>query len=156
MILTWRHSRSPDDRRSDMTSSQLRFGFPLAIVLATASAAAVAQQTNQTPDFKIEAGKVQETVKLSYDGVPMERLQVDVPVSYANLDLTTTSGAAELEKRVAEAAKAACEKVDGADPFNLSDTDDTDCVRTATNGAMKRVKAVITAARTNSPSGSES
>src|SRR5258708_37385206 len=29
-------------RRSDMTNSKLRFGFPLAIALATASAAAVA------------------------------------------------------------------------------------------------------------------
>jgi hypothetical protein len=31
-----------------MASSKWRFGFPLAIVLATASAAAVAQQTDQT------------------------------------------------------------------------------------------------------------
>ena len=33
-----------------MASSMWRFGFPLVIVLATASAAAVAQQTNQTAD----------------------------------------------------------------------------------------------------------
>jgi hypothetical protein len=35
-----------------MASSKWRFGFPLVIVLATASAAAVAQQTDQTADAK--------------------------------------------------------------------------------------------------------
>jgi UrcA family protein len=129
----------------------------MALALAMASAAAVAQQTDQTPDVKTEAGKVQETVKLSYTGVPIERLQVDLPVSYANLDLTTPAGAAELKRRVSDAAKEACDKVDSANPTDLLDTDDTAyCVRTATHGAMKQVKAVIAAARTNSASGSDS
>jgi len=39
-----------------MMSSKLRFGLPLAIALATASAAAVAQQADQTPR------KVQQTM----------------------------------------------------------------------------------------------
>jgi UrcA family protein len=129
----------------------LRFGFPLAIALATASAAAVAQQTDQTPNAKIEAGKVQETmVRVSYTGIPIDRVQVDLPVSYANLDLTTPSGAAELKRRVTEAANEACKQVDQADPLDLSDTDDFSCVRKATDGALKQVKAVIVAARTNS------
>jgi len=46
-----------------MMSSKLRFGLPLAIALATASAAAVAQQTDQTPLLNIEAGKVQQTAR---------------------------------------------------------------------------------------------
>jgi UrcA family protein len=134
-----------------MTISMLRFGFPLAIALATASAAAVAQQTDQTPNTKIEAGKVQETmVRVSYTGIPIDRVQVDLPVSYANLDLTTPSGAAELKRRVTEAANQACKQVDEADPIDLSDTDDFSCVRAATDGALKQVKAVIVAARTNS------
>jgi UrcA family protein len=136
-----------------MTNSKLRFGLPLALALAMASAAAVAQQTDQTPDVKTEAGKVQETVKFSYTGVPIERLQVDLPVSYADLDLTTPAGAAELKRRVSDAAKEACDKVDSANPADLLDTD---CVRTATHGAMKQVKVVIAAARTNSASGSDS
>ena len=119
-------------------------------MLATASAAAVAQQADQTPNVKIEAGKVQKTmVRFSYS-IPIERLEVDRPVSYANLDLTTPSGAAELKRRVTEAANEACKRVDEADPIDLSDTDDTSCVRTATDGALKQAKAVIVAARTNS------
>jgi UrcA family protein len=129
-----------------MTISMLRFGFPLAIALATVSAAAVAQQADQTTN---EAGEVQQTmVGFSYTGIPVERLQVERPVSYANLDLTTPSGAAELKRRVIETAKAACEQLDSADPIDLSDTDDFSCVKTATHGALKQANAAIAAART--------
>jgi UrcA family protein len=132
-----------------MTISTLKFGFPLAIALAMASAAAVAEQADQTPNTKIEAGKVHETLDRSpYTGIPTERLEVDLPVSYADLDLTTPSGAAELKRRITAAAKEACERVDLADPVDLSDSDDT-CVRTATDGAMKQANSAIAAARTN-------
>ena len=134
-----------------MTISKLRFGFPLAIVLATASAAAVAQQADQTPNANIEAGKVQKTeVRVDYASMPVEQLQVDRTVSYADLDLTTPSGAAELNRRVTKAAKEDCEQLDTADPIDLSDTDGAACVRTATDRVLKQVKAAIVAARTDS------
>jgi UrcA family protein len=126
-----------------MPNSTLRFGFPLAIALATASTAVIAQQIDQ-PDVKIEAGKVQQTmVRLSDTGTPIERFWVDRKVSYADLDLTTTSGATELMRRVTEAAKEACGQVHTADPVDLSDMDDTSCMRTATDGALKQAKAAI-------------
>ena len=132
-----------------MSISTLKFGFPLAIALAMASAAAVAQQADQTPNAKIADGKVHETLdRISYTGIPIERLEVDLPVSYANLDLTTPSGAAELKRRVTDAAKEACARVDRADPVDLSDSDET-CVRTATNGGMKQANSAIAAARIN-------
>ncbi len=143
LFLTWQHFRSPDNRRSEMTNSTLRFGFPLAIALATASAAAVAQQSDQTPDVKIEAGKVQTMVRLSDSGAPIERIWVARKVSYADLDLTTTSGATELRRRVTEAAKEACEQVHTADPVDLSDMDDASCTKTATDAALKQAKAAI-------------
>ena len=134
-----------------MTFSRLRFGFPLAIALAMASATAVAQQADQTPNAKIEAGKVQQIeVQDSYTGIPIEQLKVDRPVSYADLDLTTPSGAAELNKRVTEAAKRACEQLHTAYLIDPSDTDVTSCVRAATGGALKQANAAIVAARTNS------
>jgi UrcA family protein len=126
-----------------MPNSTLRFGFPLAIALATASTAVIAQQIDQ-PDVKIEAGKVQQTmVRLSDTGTPIERFWVDRKVSYADLDLTTTSGATELMRRLTEAAKEACAQVHTADPVDLSDMDDASCVRTATDGALKQAKAAI-------------
>ncbi len=41
-----------------MTNSKLRFGFPLAVALATASAAAVAQQATVSGDAQIKANVV--------------------------------------------------------------------------------------------------
>ena len=134
-----------------MTLSKLRFGFPLAIALATASAAAVAQQADQTPNVEIQAGQVQKTeVRVDYTGIPVEQLQVDRTVSYADLDLTTSSGAAELNRRVTEAAKEDCKQLDAADPIDLSDTDDFSCIKAAADRAMKQVKAAIVAAQTSS------
>jgi UrcA family protein len=113
----------------------LRFGFPLAIALATAGAAAVAQQSDQT---------VRQTqVGLAGTGTPILRFSVDRNVSYADLDLTSTSGSAEFVRRVTEAAKQACAQVHGADPVDLSDMDDASCVRAATDGALKRAKAAM-------------
>jgi len=126
-----------------MPNSTLRFGFPLAIALATASTAVIAQQIDQ-PDVKIEAGKVQQTmVRLSDTGTPIERFWVDRKVSYADLDLTTTSGATELMRRLTEAAKEACAQVHTADPVDLSGMDDASCVSTATDGPLKQAKAAI-------------
>ena len=125
-----------------MPSSTFRFGFPLAIALAMSGTAAVAQ--DQTPDVQIEAGEVQQTtVQLSEYGTPIERFWVDRKVSFADLDLTTVAGSAELMRRVTEAAKEGCAQVHAANPVDLSDMDDTSCVRTATDGALKQVNAAI-------------
>jgi len=130
-----------------MPSSTFRFGFPLAIALAMSGTAAVAQ----TPDVQIEAGKVQQKiVQLSEYGTPIERFWVDRKVNYADLDLATTAGSAELMRRVTEAAKEACAQVLAADPVDLSDADDGSCLRTAKDGALKRVNAAIEQRR-NSP-----
>jgi len=121
----------------------------LAIALALSGTAAVAQQSDQTSGVQIDAGKVQ-LAQLSEYGTPIERFWVDRKVSFADLDLATTAGSAELMRRVTEAAKEACAQVHAADPVDLSDMDDTSCVRTATDRALKRVNAVIEQRR-NSP-----
>jgi UrcA family protein len=134
-----------------MTNSKLRFGFPLAIALAMASAAAVAQPTAQAPDVNLEAAKVQQTtVGTSYDGIPIEQYRLDRAVNYADLDLTTASGAAELMRRVDVAAEDACQQVDTADRVDMWDTDDASCVNSATDGGLKQANTAIAAARTNS------
>jgi UrcA family protein len=127
-----------------MPSLTFRFGFPLAIALAMSGTAAVAQQSDQAPGVQIDAGKVQQTiVQLSEYGTPIERFWVDRKVSFADLDLATIAGSAELMRRVTEAAKEGCAQVHAADPVDLSDTDDASCVRTAKDGALKQVNAVI-------------
>jgi UrcA family protein len=111
----------------------------LAIALALSGTAAVAQQSDQ----------VQQT-QLSEYGTPIERVWVDRKVNFADLDLATTAGSAELMRRVTEAAKEACAQVHAADPVDLSDMDDASCIRTATDVALKHVNAAIEQRR-NSP-----
>jgi UrcA family protein len=135
-----------------MTSVTFKFGLPLMIAFAAFSAAAVAQQKDRTSDIKVDTGKVQVTTLDSDDGIPTEQFKVERVASYADLDLSTPSGAAELKERVSEAAKAACTAMVNADPIDLADGEgNISCVTEATHGAMAQVNAAIATAKTDSP-----
>ena len=132
-----------------MTLSTLKFEFALAIVLAAASASAVAQGKQQASNVTIQAGDVQETaVGRSY--IDIEELRVKRTVSYANLDLTAPSGAAELRKRVMDAAKDTCEQIAAADPADLPSTSDYSCIRRVTERGLERANVAVAAAQFDS------
>jgi UrcA family protein len=134
-----------------MTSLRSTLGFSLMIAFAAVNAAAVAQQKDPAPEIKVHTGKVQVTTLDSEDGIPTEQFSVQRLVNYANLDLSTASGAAELKNRVTEAAKEVCTQLVNADPIDLADDDgNTTCVKQATDGAMEQVNAAITAAKIDS------
>jgi UrcA family protein len=129
-----------------MTRSKFKLAFPLTLALAAVSGAAMAQEQAQSSQIIIQGQPVQvTTVGRSYTGIPIVDYSFQRAVSYANLDLSTSSGAAELQKRVRETAKEACETLSAADPLDAPDDDGT-CVRDATAGAMKQVTAAIAAA----------
>jgi UrcA family protein len=131
-----------------MTRSTFKFGLPLMLAVAVASASAVAQQENQAPEVKVHTGKVQVTELASDDGIPTERFQVERVVRYADLDLSTASGAVELRKRVGQAAVDVCKELVDADPIDLADEDgNVTCVKQATDGAMEQVNAAVATAR---------
>jgi UrcA family protein len=122
-----------------MTYSMFKFALPLTLALAAVSGAAMAQ----------EKSPVQvTTIGRSYTGFPIVQYSFERPVSYANLDLSTSSGAAELKNRVRETAREACEELSAADPVDVPDDDGT-CVRDATASAMKQVTAAIAAANSS-------
>jgi UrcA family protein len=128
-----------------MTLSTLKFEFALAIVLAAASASAVAQEKHVT----IQAADVQETaVGRSY--IDIEELKVKRTVSYANLDLATASGASELRNRVMDAAKDTCEQIAAAGPADLPSTSDSSCIRRVTERGLERANVAVAAAQFNS------
>jgi UrcA family protein len=132
-----------------MTLSTLKFEFVLAIVLAATSASAVAQEKHRSSDVTVQAGEVQETaVGRSY--VDIEELKVRRTVSYANLDLTTASGASELRNRVMDAAKDTCEQIAAADPANLPSTSDYSCIRRVTERGLEQANVAVAAAQFNS------
>jgi UrcA family protein len=131
-----------------MTRLTLKFGFPLMIAFAAASAAAVAQQKDSASEINVHTGKVQVTPLDSDDGIPTEQFKIQRVVSYANLDLSTATGAAELKQRVSEAARQACKDLVAADPIDLADGNgNPTCVKETTDGAMAQVNAAIATAR---------
>jgi UrcA family protein len=128
-----------------MIRSIFRLALPLTVALAAVSGAAMAQEQAQSSQITIQGRPVQvTTVGRSYTGIPIVNYSFQRSVSYANLDLSTSAGAAELKKRVRETAREGCETLSAADPLDAPDDDGT-CVRDATAGAMKQVSTAIAA-----------
>jgi UrcA family protein len=135
-----------------MTASIFKFALPLTLALAAVSGAVLAQETTQSSQIIIQGKPVPvTTVGRSDIGIPIVQYSYERAVSYANLNLSTYSGATELKKRVRETAREACEELQAADPLDASD-DDRTCVREATAGAMKQVAAAIAAANSGGTS----
>jgi UrcA family protein len=130
-----------------MTPWIFRFRLPLMVAFAAASATAVAQN-DRVQEIRIHTGRVQVTGLDSDDGIPTEQFEIQRVVGYADLDLSSASGVAELERRVNEAARQVCRELVSADPIDLADGDgNLGCVRDATDGAMEQVNAAITTAK---------
>jgi UrcA family protein len=113
----------------------------LHITLAATSclAASSAAWTQQTPEVIVEAPHVEAT---AVKGAPA--LSIVYKVNYADLNIGTHSGAIELEKRVKDSAKQACEQIKKLYPTSV-DTDPP-CVQTAIKNAMAQVNKAIAAA----------
>jgi UrcA family protein len=78
-------------------------------------------------------------------GAPIKELTIRSRVSYADLDLTTATGAATLEKRVKEVAASSCKEIKVDVPVEGWTIDR--CVREATDDAMIQVAKAIDAAK---------
>jgi len=74
---------------------------------------------------------------------PSERITVTHYISYADLDLKTQAGVAELESRVKSSAKTVCEQLDKLYPLIRPDQN---CVRKAADGGMEQVHKAVAAA----------
>ncbi len=118
-----------------------------ALALAFSSAIALAQAEGPLQEVEITAFK---TVAPSSHGATwrqVETIQLSRGVSYADLDLTTESGAAELRQRVRNTAKEVCQQLQREHPFaNETDLPFGSCVEEAIHDAMVETNAVISAA----------
>ena len=72
-------------------------------------------------------------------GVPIKEVSLTYRVNVADLDAKTAAGRAEIEKRVATAAKAACDELHRLAMGNPASPDETACVQQAVDAAMKTV-----------------
>ena len=79
-------------------------------------------------------------------GAPIEQITLTRHASYANIDLSTHSGAVELQSRVKLTATAACEELDKLFPFTASRSKTHDCITKAVNESAPQVQAAIQSA----------
>jgi len=78
-------------------------------------------------------------------GAPIEDVVITHRVSYADLDLRTQAGAAELRRRVQETARVACKQLD--DLYPLEEKKARECTQTAIADASPQVRNAIAAVR---------
>jgi len=76
-------------------------------------------------------------------GAPIQQVEVEHRVSYADLDLATPAGSRALEKRVSDAAAAACKELDQLYPLEKPDAA---CAKRAADAAMPEVHTAVKAA----------
>ena len=129
--------------RSAVTSCPMQ-AVMTAVALAMTGGSAIAQQA-QAPEVKIEAARSVQRVGTSTTGAPIELVQLTRRVSYADLDLTTHRGKLDLERRINDTAKAACQQLDTLYPVGTTEQGMT-CVKNAADGAMVQAQASIAAA----------
>ena len=109
--------------------------------LAIAASAAVAQPLEVVT---VEAARA-TTVGQTMHGVPIDEITIRSRVSYADLDLTTASGALELENRIRATAESSCKKLDVK--FPAEGSSEAACVKNAVEAAMQEARKVIDAKR---------
>lgn len=83
---------------------------------------------------------VTRTVTRTPIGANVSEMTLSYRVGYGDLDLRTNAGRSELERRVADAAQAACKEIGRVYP--MAEPDDAECTRITRSRAMERVREV--------------
>jgi len=110
---------------------------------ALASGIAVAQTQ---PEVTVQASRVvnQKLVGHTSAGIPIVDVSLSYGVSYAGLNLALHADVMELEKRVNDAAQAACKELGRKYP--VSQQTDAECAKQAVDKAMAKVNELAAAA----------
>ncbi len=112
--------------------------------LATLVVAGVAL-AQTSPEVTVTSTRaVEKTVGRTATGIPIVDVSLSYGVSAKGLDLTSSSGRAEFEKRVSDAAMEACQELGKRYPG--STPSDAQCAKAATDKAMAQVHQVEDAA----------
>lgn len=123
---------------------------PILTAVAAASAALLlgsAAGAQELEKINIEAKRALNTkvVGRSTSGIPIVEISLAYGVSYSGLDLASAGGSAELERRVKEASRMACEEISRQYPD--ATPGDFVCAKEATDKAMVRVRELVAAAK---------
>jgi UrcA family protein len=123
------------------------FGLAVGTVASTLmGTSALAQNTEEVTVVGVRRAPVVHVVGGSPGGAKEEEVSISYGVSYKALDLTSSAGAAELKKRVNDAASAACKEIGEHHPVADFTPSEADCAKAASDKAMKKVDELIAAA----------
>jgi UrcA family protein len=123
---------------------EMKWSVASAAILASSlvGATAIAQKTAA---ITVEATRIVETrVGVAPTGAPITSVSLSYGVSYDDLDPASYAGAKELEKRVANAAGAACKEL--SHQYPEAAPKEAECVKAATDKAMVKVHELEAAA----------
>jgi UrcA family protein len=96
-------------------------------------------------EVTVQASRVvSKSVGKTASGVPIVDVSLSYGVSTQGLDLASHAGALELQKRVTDAAQAACKEL--ARQYPVATPQDNDCAKAAAAKAMVQVNAMLAAA----------
>jgi UrcA family protein len=114
-----------------------------AVATALLGTTAVAQKTEE---ITVEAARIvtKPAAHQPPGGMQVKDVTLSYGIAYSGLDLASTAGAAELEKRVNDAALQACKEIGRQYPD--STPSDADCAKAAVAKAMVKVHEVVSAA----------
>jgi UrcA family protein len=103
----------------------------------------------QTADVVVQVDRPEITVKMR-PGSAVKEVSLAQHVSYADLNLTTSAGVTELEKRVRVAAATVCKKLDDVYPgdsvYPTDSSNGRSCTETSVKEAMHKVRVPTIAA----------
>ena len=129
--------------RSLALASCAAFSFIIVSGFVAKTDRAVAQQSDKpSAEVEVQAERiVRHEVGRSSSGIPIELIQLTRRVGYGDLDLKKHSDVTELEKRISATAEEACKTL--ADDYPLVAPNNPNCVKEATDGAMKQADVAI-------------
>jgi UrcA family protein len=122
----------------------LRTAIGSALLVAGLGLVSYSALTQPMEEVTVKAAR-EVTVGRTSTGVPIKEISIESTVNYADLDLTTDADAAELGKRIRDAATSSCKDI--FVQFPVQGSTDKSCIKKAVDGAMVQAKAAIDAQR---------
>jgi UrcA family protein len=117
-----------------------------AFALLTLAAICGITQANESDRIGIEASRIiSRPAGRTSAGLPLEEVWLNERVSTAGLDLRTSAGLGEMEKRINTAAVYACHEI--GQRYPLAEQSDAACARAAARPAIAKVREAALLAR---------
>jgi UrcA family protein len=82
-------------------------------------------------------------VGTAYTGIPVEEVSLTRHVGFHDLDLTSPGGRAELDKRIKNVAKEACQQLEKLYPLEEWETDTDTCIANAVKNAKAQEQTIF-------------